>query len=47
MIDDLYIEGNRYPAQLVIFDVIKFDVTVGMNWLMYYGAQIECVEMKL
>lgn len=27
--DDMYIEGNGYPTQLIIFDVAKFDVILG------------------
>lgn len=31
MLDDIYIEGNSYPIQLINFNMVKFDVILGMK----------------
>lgn len=31
MLDDIYIEGNSYPIQLINFDMVKFDVILRMK----------------
>lgn len=38
LVDDLPIEGNSYHSQLIIFDMVKFDVILRMHWLIQHGA---------
>ena len=36
------VEGRELPADLVLLDVIGFDVILGMNWLAQYYATMDC-----
>ena len=36
------VEGRELPADLVLFDVIDFDVIMGMDWLAQYYATMDC-----
>lgn len=31
MMDALYIEGCSYPAQLILLDLLKFDIILGID----------------
>ncbi|CAN6452104.1 unnamed protein product [Victoria cruziana] len=41
------IEGYIFPAQLVIMDLVGFDVILGMDWLYHHYATIDCRCKKL
>ena len=36
------VEGRELPADLVLLDVIGFDVILGMDWLAQYYATMDC-----
>ena len=36
------VEGRELPADLVLLDVIGFDVILGMDWLVQYYAIVDC-----
>ena len=36
------VEGRELPADLVLLDVIGFDVILGMDWLAQYYATVDC-----
>ena len=36
------VEGKELPADLVLLDVIGFDVILGMDWLAQYYATVDC-----
>ena len=36
------VEGRELPADLVLLDVIDFDVILGMDWLAQYYATVDC-----
>ena len=36
------VEGRELPADLVLLDVIGFDVILGMDWLAQYYASMDC-----
>ena len=36
------IEGRELPADLVLLDVIGFDVILGMDWLAQYYTSVDC-----
>ena len=38
----ILIEGRELPADLVLLDVIGFDVILGMDWLAQYYASVDC-----
>jgi hypothetical protein len=38
----IVIEGRILPVKLVVFGMLGFDVTLGMDWLAKYDASIKC-----
>ena len=38
----ILVEGRELPADLVLLDVIGFDVILGMDWLAQYYATVDC-----
>ncbi|CAN6454590.1 unnamed protein product [Victoria cruziana] len=47
MVNDLYIGENSYPAQLIRFEMTKFDIILGMDWLIQHGVQIDCKKKEV
>ncbi|CAN6472335.1 unnamed protein product [Victoria cruziana] len=47
MVNDLYIGENSYPAQLILFEMTKFDIILGMDWLIQHGVQIDCKKKEV
>lgn len=47
MIDDLYIGENSYPAQWIIFKIIKFGIIIRMDWLVKHGVHINCKKNEI
>lgn len=47
MIDSLYIEGSRYPVQLIKFKMIEFDVILGMVQSIQHKALIDCHKKEI
>ncbi|XP_074360127.1 uncharacterized protein LOC141700202 [Apium graveolens] len=41
------ISGYSFPASLIPFQLGKFDVILGMDWLAEHGAQINCKKKKV
>ena len=41
------VEGKELPADLVLLDVIGFDVILGMDWLAQYYATVDCRAKKV
>ncbi|CAN6477769.1 unnamed protein product [Victoria cruziana] len=41
------IEGYIFPAQLMIMDLVGFDVILGMDWLYHHYATVDCRCKKL
>ena len=41
------VEGKELPADLVILDVIGFDVILGMDWLDQYYASVDYREKEV
>jgi hypothetical protein len=37
----IVIGGRSLLANLVVFDILGFDITLGMDWLSKYGASID------
>lgn len=42
LVVDLLIDGNSYSAELIIFDMLEFDIILGMDWLIQHEVQIDC-----
>ena len=41
---DVVIEGHRLPADLVLLELLEFDVILGMDWLSHHHATLVCRE---
>ena len=41
------VESRELLANLVLLDVIDFDVIVGMDWLANYYATVDCREKEV
>ncbi|KAF5454673.1 hypothetical protein F2P56_024320 [Juglans regia] len=41
------IEGRLMPADLIVFNMIGFDVILGMDWLACYHASIDCFKKEV
>ena len=41
------VEGRELPTDLVLLDVIGFDVILGMDWLAQYYATVDCREKEV
>ncbi|XP_073219705.1 uncharacterized protein [Cicer arietinum] len=39
---DITIEGNVFPVDLVVIDLIDFDVILDMDWLDFHHATLDC-----
>lgn len=39
---DIYIEGKVLPIDLVVIDMVDFDVILGMDWLAFHHATMDC-----
>ena len=40
----MLVEGKELLADLVLLDVINFDVILGMDWLAQHYASLDCRE---
>jgi uncharacterized membrane protein AbrB (regulator of aidB expression) len=38
----IIIGGRALPANLVVFDMLGYDVILGMDWLLNHCASIDC-----
>jgi hypothetical protein len=38
----ILVEGNVMPANLIVFEMSKFDIILGMDWLSKYHACVDC-----
>ena len=38
----MLIEARELPVDLVLFDVMDFDVILGMDWLSQHYATVDC-----
>ena len=43
----IMIAKERFPGDLMQFDLSEFDVILGMNWLTTHGARIDCKALKV
>ena len=43
----MLVEGRELPADLVLLDVIVFDVILGMDWLAQYYATVDCRDKEV
>ncbi|CAN6459038.1 unnamed protein product [Victoria cruziana] len=47
LVEGLYIEDRAFPAQLILLDMTKFYVILGMNWLARHGVLVDYKKHKL
>jgi len=43
----IIIEGRKLPARLAVFNMLGFDVILGMDWLLRYDASIDCRKKEV
>jgi len=43
----IVIEGKTLLAKLAVFNMLGFDVILGMDWLSKYGANIDCCKKEV
>ena len=41
------ISETIFPGDLIQFDLLDFDIILGMSWLHTYGAKIDCSILRL
>ena len=44
---NVHIQGVDLPADLIQFDLMSFDVILGMDWLTKHRALVDCAEQKV
>ncbi|CAN6447714.1 unnamed protein product [Victoria cruziana] len=47
LVEGLYIEDRAFPAQLILLDMIEFDVILGMDWLAQHEVLVDCQKHRL
>jgi len=43
----IVIDEHEFPRNLIQFDMSKFGIILGMDWLTTYGASIDCKDLKV
>ena len=43
----IVIAKHEFLRDLIQFDMSKFDVILGIDWLSVYGANIDCKDLKV
>jgi hypothetical protein len=38
----IIIGGRTLPSKLAVFEMLRLDVILGVDWLLKYGASIDC-----
>jgi hypothetical protein len=48
-VDDcpIVIEGKTLPGKLAVFNMLGFDVILGMDWLLNYKGNIDCHKKEV